>query len=151
MAARVQSASNAIFGRHQGLVDALATAPGVAPSLRAAAIRGLRQQQAAEAGIAYKRIMGDAFSAARMRSKLQKDINATSQRSARWSPGARACAARERRARRTLAARQAQAVALLFLVSHLLARGSVTPCLRRGRLQAKTRLRGLGSLSGANG
>ena len=54
--------------------------------------------------------------------------------------GARACAARKRRARRTLAARWAQAVSLLFLFSDLLARGIVTG-------KPKTRLRGLGSLS----
>lgn len=72
-AGRAQAAANAVFSRFQGLIDALANDPSLTPEQRAAAIRGLRQQQTAEAKGAQKRIMDDARAAARLRRAMQRN------------------------------------------------------------------------------
>ncbi len=71
-AGRAQAASNAVFSRYQGLIDAIATDPSLTPEQRASAIRSLQQQQAAEAGAAYQRIMEEAKAAARVRRRVKK-------------------------------------------------------------------------------
>jgi hypothetical protein len=72
-AGRAQAAFNAVFSRFQGLIDAIANDPSLTPDQRASAIRGLRQQQAAEAGAAQKRIMDEERAAALMRRNMEKN------------------------------------------------------------------------------
>lgn len=74
-AGRAAAASAAISARYAGLIEEVSKNPGLTPEQRAAAISGLRQRQAAESAAASKSIMDDARNAARMRRKMQQDMN----------------------------------------------------------------------------
>jgi hypothetical protein len=71
-AGRAAAASAAVSARYEGLIEEISRNPGLTPEQRAAAIRGLRQQQSAEAGAAHKRIMDEARAAARVRREMEK-------------------------------------------------------------------------------
>lgn len=71
-AGRAAAASAAVSARYEGLIEEVSRNPGLTPEQRAAAIRGLRQQQAAEAAAASKRIMDEAQAAARVRREMEK-------------------------------------------------------------------------------
>ncbi|HEY1638851.1 MAG TPA: hypothetical protein VGF62_10020 [Rhizomicrobium sp.] len=72
-AGRAGAASAAIAARYAGLIEEVSKNAGLTPEQRAAAVSGLRAQQAAESAGVSRAIMAEATGAARARRKMRRN------------------------------------------------------------------------------